>query len=101
MLVINGEFGDGDSDSKNSDSINNSIGSVKNIRGKKVLKKNGTKDIFIKNEEIAENVKHSDKDGIENIIEVVGMEKDIKNSITVNDNIAGDCRTLLLAEKVV
>ena len=101
MLIINGEFGDGDSDSENSDGVNDSIGSVKNAGGKKAPEGDSIKDIFVKNEEIAKDVKHGDKDRMESVMEVVGMEKDIKDGITVNNNVAGDYRTLFLAKKVV
>ena len=103
MLVINNytKFSKVDGDSKDSDGINNSVRGVGSIGSKKVPEGDYIVDIFVKNEEIVKEVKYSDEDRIENVIEVVGIKKDIKDNIIVNSSVPRDCRILLLAERVI
>ena len=110
VLVINNctKFSKVDGDSENSDGVNNSARGVGSIGSKKVPEGDYIVDIFVKNEEIAKEVKYSNEDRMENVIEVIGMKKDIKDSIKdvedsiiVNGSVPRDYRMLLLAEKVV
>ena len=117
MLVINNyaKFSEVNGDSENGNGINNSVRGVGSIGSKKVLEGDCIVDIFIKNKEIVEEVKYSDKDRIENVIEVVSIKKNIKDSIKdvkgsikdvedsiiVNSSVPRDYRMLLLTEKVV
>jgi hypothetical protein len=110
VLIINNytKFSKVNSNSKNSNSINNSIRGVGSIGSKKVLEGNYIVDVFIKNKEIIKELKYSDKDRIENVIEVIGIKKDIKDSvkdvedsIIVNSSVPRDYRMLLPAKRVV
>jgi len=110
VLVINNytKFGKVGGNSKNSNGVNNSAKGVGSVGSKIVPEGDYIVDVFVKNKEITEEVKYSDEDRIENVIEVIGIKKDIKDSIKnvkdsiiVNSSVPRDCRILLLAERVV
>lgn len=102
------EFGEVDGDSENGDGVDDSVRGAGSVGSKKVPEGDCTVDVFVKNEEIVEELKYGDEDRMENVMEVVGMKKDVEDGvedvedgITVNGSVPRDCRMLLLAERVV